>query len=332
MNDVGYVLNKTYENYTSLEHSKYNLPVVQCGGVIYSGFNMGAGENALFEIFSTIYAAGDGSLIVIDEIELGLHAEAQRRFMDRLKKTCLEQKTQIICTTHSTEIFDRLPNDARFYVETVASKTRVTPGISSEYAFTKMSAKSGLELDIFVEDDIAKALILAALPSAVRARFTIHIIGSASVLARQLAASYLRDERKAILAIFDGDQRTREKDNINHAKNMAENPGADFDDWFNERIAYLPGETWPEAWILQKGLEILPELSLSLNVDENELSDFIEYALQAGKHKEFHELQTRLGLERQLCVQLFCTAITQKYAGELNDLCSAICNALDPLV
>ena len=329
MEDVGYILNKKYQNYTTLEHSKYHLPVVQCNGIIYSGFNMGAGENALFEIFSTIYASGDGSLIVIDEIELGLHAEAQRRFMDRLKKTCLSQKTQIICTTHSTEIFDRLPNDARFYVETVGKKTKLTPGISSEYAFTKMSAKNGLELDVFVEDDIAKALLLAALPSATRARISIKIIGSASVLARQLAAAYLRDATQPIIAVFDGDQRTRHGDNLTHAKRMAENPKAGFDDWFKSRVNYLPGGTWPEAWMLQKGAEILSPLAEVLNVDENELSDFIEYALQAGKHREFHELQTQLGLDRQLCLQLFSSAIAKNFTADLQEVCDAINKALD---
>ena len=320
MEDVGYVLNKKYENYSSLHHSKYNLPVVQCNGVIYSGFNMGAGENALFEIFSTIYAAGPGALIVVDEIELGLHAEAQRRFMDKLKKTCLEQKAQVVCTTHSTEIFDRLPNDARFYVEIVSGKTRVIPGISSEYAFTKMSAKKGLELDIFVEDDIAKALILAALPSAVRARVSVHVIGSASVLSRQLAACYLRDEKKPILAIFDGDQRAKQKDNYKHAKKMAENPKDDFEDWFNARVAYLPGDMWPEAWLLQKGAEILGLLSEIINVDAEELDDYIKHALEAGKHHEFHELQTQLGLERQACLQHFSTAIVKNFSEDFSPI------------
>jgi ABC-type branched-subunit amino acid transport system ATPase component len=86
---VGYVLGKTYEKFRYLEHSRYNLPIVQVGDIIYSGFNMGAGENALFEIFSTIYSCGNGSLLVIDEVELGLHAEAQRKFIERLKDVCL---------------------------------------------------------------------------------------------------------------------------------------------------------------------------------------------------------------------------------------------------
>lgn len=46
---------------------------------------MGAGENALFEIFSILYSAEPGALIIVDEIELGLHAEAQVKLIERLK-------------------------------------------------------------------------------------------------------------------------------------------------------------------------------------------------------------------------------------------------------
>ena len=102
-----------------LETAKYNLPLVRIGDLVYSGFNMGAGENALFEIFSVIYSCGNGSLIVMDEIELGLHAEAQKKFIAKLKDACLENRTQVICTTHSREIFECLPNDARFFVESI---------------------------------------------------------------------------------------------------------------------------------------------------------------------------------------------------------------------
>ncbi|MCF8130360.1 MAG: ATP-binding protein, partial [Deltaproteobacteria bacterium] len=53
---VGKVLSTEYATFWMKKHSKYRLPVVESHGNIYSGFNMGAGENALFEIFSNIYA------------------------------------------------------------------------------------------------------------------------------------------------------------------------------------------------------------------------------------------------------------------------------------
>lgn len=325
---VGYVLGKTYEKFRYLEHSRYNLPIVQVGDVIYSGFNMGAGENALFEIFSTIYSCGNGSLLVIDEVELGLHAEAQRKFIERLKDVCLDTHTQVICTTHSKEIFDCLPYDARYFVECINGKTKITDAISSDFAFSKMSAITGKEMDIFVEDEVAQSLLQSALPAAVRSRITITVIGSATALARQLAALYVRGEDKPMLAIFDGDQKAKENDNFGHARNMAENTEPDFSDWYKAHIFYLPGDTWPEAWIVQKSAECLDNLSSLTSCDADALADILEYGLQAGKHNEFFEISKNIGLERNACLQLFTISVCQKFPNEIAPISNRIVEIL----
>lgn len=321
---VGYILGKSYDDFRYLEHSKYSLPIVKCGDVTYSGFNMGAGENALFEIFSTIYSAGDGALLVLDEIELGLHAEAQRKLIERLKETCLEMRSQIICTTHSKEIFSCLPPEARFYIESVGGKTKVTKGISPDFAFGKLNANNSAELEIFVEDEVAKSILQAALPSSTRSRILITVVGSATALARQLAASYIRKERTSVLAVFDGDQRSKEDENKGHAEKMAENPGSDFSSWFQGRVAYLPGETWPEAWLTQKASDVLAPLSVVLGIDPEALIDVLEYGQQAGKHNEFFEMSHHLGLDSKHCLQLFSTVICQSLMDELNPLIECI--------
>lgn len=317
---VGYILSKKYDDFRFLEHSKYSLPIVKAGDSTYSGFNMGAGENALFEIFSTIYSADDGALLVLDEIELGLHAEAQKRLIEKLKDVCLETHTQVICTTHSREIFDCLPPEARYYVESVAGKTRVTQGISPDFAFAKLSAIHGNELEVFVEDEVAKSILLAALPTNIRSRITITVVGSATALARQLAASYVRKEKRSVIAIFDGDQRAKESDNKSHAQKMVENPRPDFDEWFESRICYLPGETWPEAWLIQKAGEAIDALSAVLSTETEALQDILEYGLQAGKHNEFHEMSKHLGLEQWQCLTHFAAVICSQFHEELSDV------------
>jgi len=323
-NAVGYILGKSYDDFRYLEYSKYSLPIVKCGATTYSGFNMGAGENALFEIFSTIYAAGPGALLVLDEAELGLHAEAQHRFVERLKDICIEMYTQVICTTHSREIFDCLPNDARFFVEAVNGKTRITPGISSDFAFAKLSAIPGLEADILVEDEIAKAILQATLSASLRARITFTVIGSATALARQLSAIYVRGEARPVLAIFDGDQLSKAKDNLGLAKKLAEKAKPEFDDWYIARSAYLPGDTWPELWLLTKAQDCLDPLSTILGSTVDELVDVIEYGMQAGKHNEFHEMAKHLGLEPQQCLQHFTMVVAQNFSHELAEVAARI--------
>ena len=329
MDAVGHVLNKKYDDFRYVVHSKYSLPIVQCNKTIYSGFNMGAGENALFDIFSIIYSAGLGALIVVDEIELGLHVEAQRRLIDRLKDVCESQKIQVICTTHSSDILDALPTDARVYVESVSGSTRITRGISSDFAFSKLSAINGQEADVLVEDDVARALVLAALPAATRTRVTVTEIGSAHALSRQLAAIYTRGETRPAIAVFDGDQLTKEPANIAHAKGMAEKARPDFENWFSNRAAYLPGENWPEFWLLKRAAEIPVALAKLLGTEKDELLAALEYGLQAGKHNELFEVAKQLGLERTQCLYLLATAVMQEFDDEFTAVVLRIQQRLD---
>jgi predicted ATPase len=323
-NAVGHVLQKSYDKFRYLEYSKYSLPIVQQGSVIYSGFNMGAGENALFEIFSTLYSCGHGALLVMDEVELGLHAEAQRRFIDRLKDVCLELRTQVICTTHSREIFEALPPDARYYIESINKKTKLTNAISADFAFAKMGAVIPREMDLFVEDSVARSLLIAAFPVSIRNRVNVRTIGSASAISRQLAALYVRKEDKPTLAVFDGDQRGNASELLKHAKAMAETNSTEFQDWFNSRIAFLPGKTWPEAWIVQGAKQCIKELAAALLADVDSLSDILEYGLQAGKHNEFYEMAKHLGLNREQCLQVFAGVVCEACADELKELVTKV--------
>ncbi|QQZ43350.1 AAA family ATPase [Pseudomonas sp. SK3(2021)] len=326
---VGYVLSKKYDDYRHLEHTKYSLPIVKSGGVTYSGFNMGAGENALFEIFSIIYSCGQNSLLVLDEIELGLHAKAQRLFMEKLKEVCMQTHTQVICTTHSKEIFQCLPDDARFFIETSGGKTKVTAGISSDFAFSKLGALNQKELDIFVEDQVAKVLIESSLSAAIRSRVTIRVIGSATAISKQLAALYTRGEDRQTLAIFDGDQKALESDNLNLAKKMSERSGDAFNKWFKEKVFYLPGGTWPEAWIVQKSKEAPEAVAIALGVDLDQCPEVLEYALQAGKHNEFFEISQHVGLDKDRCLSLLCGVVCQSFPKEFDKLRQAVLSKLD---
>lgn len=300
---VGYILGKNYSSLRYLTYSKYILPVVESSGIKYSGLNMGAGENALFEIFRILYSCSTGALIVIDEIELGLHIDAQRKLMRKLKDVCLNKKVQIICTTHSKEIFDALPNDARKYLECVNGATAITAGISSEFAMAKMGANEAKELEVLVEDGIASDILALALPADLRVRVRWYAVGSASALSRQLAAAYSRKDNRRIVVVFDGDQRVLEDDNLAHAKAMAELTGAEFEQWFRDRVSYLPGTTWPEAWLLTANKPFVASLCEHVSADANVLSDALEYGLQAGKHNELAELSGHLGLAPNQCVQ-----------------------------
>ncbi|EKN3698160.1 ATP-binding protein [Yersinia enterocolitica] len=326
---VGYILNKKYDNFKFVTHSKYRLPLIEIKGRLISGFNMGAGENALFEIFSVMFSCKEGALIVIDEIELGLHCEAQSRLLKKMKEVSLQRKLQIIFTTHSDTVFECLPDEARVFIETISDATEISMGISSEYAFSKLSSDNSEELDIFVEDGVAKSLILSLLPARMRCRVNIDIIGSASALSRQLAAIYNRTKRKKTLVIFDGDQRAKQNHNLKHAKDMAENVGDDFDSWFLSKINYLPGNIWPEKWLVQKNIEFSNDFALVSKSDIGLVEDALERGLESEKHKEVYNIATQLGLSPEETLSRLCINIAMNCNSDFSYIVDAIQEQLD---
>lgn len=327
---AGKILGKKYDEFKYVSHSKYRLPIVTVNGNRYSGFNMGAGENALFEVLSVMHAVSEGALVVIDEIELGLHSEAQKKFIQVLKELCKQRSLQIICTTHSRDIFSQLPDDARIFIENINGKSVVTPGISADYAFSKLSAENSQELSVFVEDRVAKSILLAVLPSCIRSRITLEIIGSASALARQLSANHNRENEIPLLLVFDGDQKIKERQNLDHAFSMAESSDKEsFKSWAMKKFTYLPGDTWPESWLVQKCTESIEELAKLLSIDANELEDILERGLEAGKHNEFKEIGVLVGLEEMDTLNRFCINVAQQHHDDFLEIVKFFNDALD---
>lgn len=299
-NIVSRVLNRDYTSFEWYFHRNYRIPVVELDSRKYSGFNMGAGENALFEIFSTAYEAGDGALLVIDEIELGLHEQAQIRFIKELKTLCLKKKMQIVCTTHSATILQTLPPKARFYLEEHTSTTVISKEISPAYATGKLSGKNSRELEIFVEDAIAVELIRTVLPKKLRERCNITYIGSSEAVIRQLSASYKNTEDKEYLIILDGDKSGESKKNINKFLNYLETPKDKEDDeaWASERIIYLPGKQNPEKWVIDEIKKSdIGSLAKNWKVDTDDLHDYLNEALSTETHSEYFSLANNLHLD-----------------------------------
>lgn len=320
---VGRILGTTYDNFIMKTYGKYRLPAVTSEGVQYSGFNMGAGENALFEIFSTIYATPKGTLLVIDEIELGLHAQAQKRLINELKDTCKKRHIQVICTTHSPTILEALPPEACFYVESLHDRTIIIPSVSPLYAAGKLSGEKSRELDIYVEDGVAKDVVEAFMDNSLRKRVEVIPIGSPNAIIRQMA-SRRKDKRTGeCIAIMDGDQvasSVTHKSQFLDALEACEDRDKE-SNWFSERVAFLPGSTWPERWLIDALLTVdIAELAGSLRVSVEELSSYLKESRNAGKHDEFYHLANNLCLEPESVLQASARCVAAQKSDDFRQI------------
>lgn len=325
---AGRIFGKNYSSLRILSHNSYRLFLVARNEISYSGFNMGAGENAVISILLELLLAGPGTLLVIDEIELGLHARAQKEFITVLKEICCNNKCQVICSTHSDIILSALPPEARFFIQNQGTKTSITCGVSAEYAFGKLAGENTHELAIFVEDEVGKAVIANTLPLHMRERVELYTIGSDQAILKQMAARY-REGKLNFIAFLDGDKRTAHNTQLQQIKKHLETR-IDNEDSFQaiiqSRLCYVPGETWPEMSIVQFLLAApnLNDLVTRWDMPSEDITSFLETALTAGKHKEFFKLAQLLSLDensvRNDCVKCF----KQNYPAECRNICVSI--------
>ena len=78
----------------------------------YSQFHFGAGEASIISTIDRIENAPENALILIEEIENGLHPAAIKLFTRYLMQASRRRRLQIIFTTHSQNAIDELPPEA----------------------------------------------------------------------------------------------------------------------------------------------------------------------------------------------------------------------------
>jgi len=310
--------------------------MVNSAGISYSGFNMGAGESAIFEILTALFQAGSGTLIIIDEIELGLHEKAQLKLIEQLKELCKELKCQIICSTHSHAILSSLPPEARFFIEGKGPSTVLTKGISADFACGKMGKADAQELDIFVEDENAATIIRQILPLASRKRCKIKPIGSHSAVLRQLASRSLEGVDNCV-CILDGDQSGDSAGAIKRVVDWTEASTQVQKDeakaWTEERLHFLPGNTWPEKWLLDEAIEFLENdligdpsnTAASWGVEgDDAVLQLLKDARQADKHDEFFELSEAVELDVDRVREDVCRLVAKATPNHFTPIIEAI--------
>jgi predicted ATPase len=137
--------------------AKRFVPVLSQEERAYSGFHQGAGETTIAEFLRV--DVPEYSLVLIDEIETSLHPRAQRRLIRDLAERCRDKQVQIILTTHSPYILEELPLEARAYILESGGVRQTVAGVSPSFAMTKMDDEPHPEIDLYVEDEAAAAML-----------------------------------------------------------------------------------------------------------------------------------------------------------------------------
>jgi predicted ATPase len=124
----------------------------------YSEFHMSAGERAVLRLSRDISRLS-GALVLIDEIEAGLHPHIQQQLMLQLQRLALRNDLQIVVTTHSPAVLDAVPSEAKLFLErTPDGSVQLLPPYRDvlERAFY---GRTFDRLTVLCEDEIAEAIV-----------------------------------------------------------------------------------------------------------------------------------------------------------------------------
>ena len=223
-------------------------------GLSYSNFNMGAGEEVIISIISRMAELPDYSIVLIEELELGLHPKAQKLLIEKLFLIVLKKKLQLIFTTHSPFLFDAVPPEGRILLRKPSDKLEVIYKPSSSLAFSELTGETPKELTVYVEDKVAKLMLETLLDSATRKRVYIVDVGSRENVVRMVGAHYRNQKLGKAVGVPDGDltEALLEK----YYKKYVLKEGELFDEVFEENrkkmFINLPGDNAPEKYMLER--------------------------------------------------------------------------------
>ena len=166
---ISEILDKKYDSIRILTHSFYTSEPAKTvilsseNGSKYSEAFAGSGEFSVVCLVDAIINAKNKALILLDEPEVSIHPNAQKKLLIFLLKQILAKKLQIVLATHSPYFTNDLPRGALKLLRTKQDGTVCFDNaIQSAEVFYEIGA-SKRQLTVVVEDNCAKIVLDACL-------------------------------------------------------------------------------------------------------------------------------------------------------------------------
>lgn len=322
-NAVESILGKPIAGYSRLFVDKAGKAVLFAGvsvsGDRYSEFHFGAGEASVIRIVAGIEAASENSLILVEEIENGLHPVAVRALVEYLMSVAQRKSCQVIFTTHSNDALDPLPNKAIW----AAYNGELLQGKLDINALRTITGQVDAQLAVFAEDEFAVLMVQTALRNS---RVPLDVVKVHSMGGANPAVEVNRQHNVDPTSSFpsicfvDGDR----PDLVKPAEN----------------VLALPGQSDPESHVFEVVRGALDSeagrLTVALQLPTSEQGRVREVVERRGltnhdRHVVFQQIGDDLDFTAELMVQqAFLTIWAQQRPDEVAAIARPVQDLLTP--
>jgi len=147
-----------YVRLVRLHHGTKELLFVTRGEEVgYSEFHMSSGERSVLRLSLELARLRNG-LVLIDEVEAGLHPFTQQVLMLELQRLALRNQLQIIVATHSSVVLESVPVEARIFLERQGNNVVVAPP-HHDVIQRAFYGRALDRLSVVCEDESAEAVV-----------------------------------------------------------------------------------------------------------------------------------------------------------------------------
>jgi hypothetical protein len=253
-------------------------------GDSYSEFHFGAGESSIIRMAIKLETIPENSLVLIEEIENGLHPVATVRMVEYLIDLAQRRKIQVIFTTHSNDALKPLPDKAIW----AAANGNLYQGKLDIASLRAISGQIDSQLVVFVEDSCARTWteeILRSLSGVAMDAISVHAMeGDGTAVKVHRGRTLDPSVPQPSVCLIDGDSKQQ--------------------DSTSESIYRLPGQS-PESYIYDKVVEKLDEISGELAVallrryeDEEKVAEIVRSVRNTTRdsHILYSQVGKKLGL------------------------------------
>ena len=322
-----------YSEIVDLSSGKKNLLFAeQAAGVRYSELHMAAGERTVLRLSQEI-AQLKGALVLIDDVEAGLHPWVQQMLMLQLQQVALRNDLQVIVTTHSPSVLDSVPGNGRIFLDRdQAGRVTVCPAYR-DVVQDALYGRSRGALSLLCEDDSAEGIVRGIL-DILLPREGINLesvkIGrdtGAEEFPTHAAAFRKFGQIHNFAVVLDGDKRDTDLE-----RRISDQAKTDVP------VLFLPGADAPEVWVWDSIRKRSDEISSELGVRAPQLLGGVErldsvYGSASGRPSEIaksklHELSDMLNQTTSQICRLVARLEAKSAGSDLQPVVEGVHGAL----
>jgi AAA15 family ATPase/GTPase len=303
---ASYIFNKQYTAYNKHKSRKGKTYIgVESNGTRYSALSMSAGEQKVFLLLETIFKADKYSLILIDEIDILLHNLALARLLEIIADRANNKNLQIVFTTHRESVIE-LSNllNVRHIINQVdrINQTEKTFCFNETKpdAIHRLTGLQTRDIEIFVEDDLAAAIVKKVVSSLKIQKYVeIKKFGAASNCFTTVAGLLISQQNiDKSLFVLDGDILITTEEQQKCINKAITGHGNNIEAYKNKALQHikklnLPKNNNPEAY--------LHSLLIEMNdVDDEILEVAKEISYEQDNHQYLSKIIDRLNYEKSV--------------------------------